>query len=339
VEASKKTKNKRHPAVLISAIAAPLLAVGATLFLSNRQPTPTPAAAKPVEKTQPTAAPSASPPTPGSPAPEQKAQPDPKPDPKALRELIGKLDAKLLSVPGTDVLMSKTELTVGEWKLYLRARGLPPWEHPENEVAKEEVFKKFIRKNGFKGIEQTDEHPRMTSWDQAKEMCDWLTANTGSTWRMSNNAEWEKAAGASTYPWGDSYPPKWDDGNYAAREDGSRDPDVVGIDGIRGPGPVASFKPNALGFYDLGGNVSEWMEDGTDARGWRRVRGSGSFSPTTPEWLRTANNDYSDPRTMAGWNGFRIVRLKTAEEKAASSPVATAPSPGIPTQAPSPAPN
>jgi formylglycine-generating enzyme required for sulfatase activity len=60
---------------------------------------------------------------------------------------------------------------------------------------------------------------------------------------------------------GEYYPPKWDDGNYAILEDGKDDPKRVGTDGILGTTPAGCFKPNALGFYELGGNVTEWMGD------------------------------------------------------------------------------
>jgi tetratricopeptide (TPR) repeat protein len=61
-------------------------------------------------------------------------------DPSVIGELIKRLEAKMLPVPGTEILLSKTEFTVGEWKLYVRAEGLPEWQAP----------KEFL---------QTDEHP------------------------------------------------------------------------------------------------------------------------------------------------------------------------------------
>jgi tetratricopeptide (TPR) repeat protein len=42
-----------------------------------------------------------------------------KKDLSVIPELVKRLEAKLLPVPGTEALLSKTEFTVGEWKLYL----------------------------------------------------------------------------------------------------------------------------------------------------------------------------------------------------------------------------
>ena len=79
------------------------------------------------------------------------------------------------------------------------------------------------------------------SWNKAKEFCEWLSAKTGREWRLPTNAEWEAAVGTSTYPWGDYFPPKWDDGNYAILEDGKDDPKRIGVDGILGTAPELSL--------------------------------------------------------------------------------------------------
>jgi serine/threonine protein kinase len=185
-------------------------------------------------------------------------------DLSVVPELVRRLEEKLLPVPGTNVLMSKTEFTVGEWKLYGRAAGLPEWQQPGSW---RQAVPDFV---------QTDDHPLVyVSWKQAKRFCAWLSLKTGKEWRMPTDAEWEAATGDSEYMWGDYYPPKWDDGNYAVAADGSADPAKVGVDGIFGTAPVGSFKPNALGFYDLGGNVFEWIWEEDIQKKGATVRGGG----------------------------------------------------------------
>jgi serine/threonine protein kinase/formylglycine-generating enzyme required for sulfatase activity len=208
-----------------------------------------------------------------------------------VSELVKQLESKLLPVPGTDISMSKTELTVGEWKMYLTAEGYPDYKQPS---------KDWI---------QTDDHPVvMVSWNWAKGLCGWLSSVTGKEWRLPTNAEWEAAVGPSTYPWGDEFPAKWDEGNYMILQDGKNDPKKFGLDGVFGTAPVASFKPNRLGFYDLGGNVAEWMWDGRDELNGNPVtRGAGWDFPS--ENLRTSVRlNKLGPDVFRQGTGIRLVR-------------------------------
>jgi tetratricopeptide (TPR) repeat protein len=213
---------------------------------------------------------------------------DRKKDLSVIPELVRRLETKMLPVPGTKILLSKTEFTVGEWKLYLKAEGLPDWKQP------------------FKDFEQNDEHPVVNvSWNDLKKFCEWVSKVTGKEWRLPTNSEWEAAVGTSKYPWGDYYPPNWDDGNYAVAEDGKDDPAKVGVDGIKGTAPVGSFKMNVLGFYDLGGNASEWMWDWLDEKTGKRVIRGGYWN-SGAEFCAVANRVTSGPVTRSGSHGFRV---------------------------------
>ena len=231
----------------------------------------------------------------GSAKQEKEAMRLAKRDPSVIGELVEQLQRKLLPVPRTEILLSKTELTVGEWKLYLRAEGylnaeaLPDWQQPS------------------KDFEQNDEHPAVTvSWNDAKKFCEWLSKVTGKEWRLPTNAEWEAAVGTTKYPWGEYYPPNWDDGNYAVAADGKGDPAKVGVDGIKGTAPVGSFKMNVLGFYDLGGNVAEWMWDGLDEKTGKRVIRGGGWNYGGAEYCPVAFRNFNIPESRYHDLGFRV---------------------------------
>jgi len=214
-----------------------------------------------------------------------------------IPELVKRLEAKLIPVPGTGVLLSKTEFTVAEWKLYLSSEGLPEWTQP------------------YSGWMQTDEHPVIATWNEAVTFCAWLSTATGKEWRLPSNEEWEAAVGSYLYPWGDYYPPRWDDGNYGVANNGEEDRSRVGTDGILGTAPVGSFKSNALGFYDLGGNVWEWMKDGKDEKtGGRVSRGGGHlafqhFTLVSSRFSPNSNIRFAQV-------GFRVVRVTSSPAKA-----------------------
>jgi tetratricopeptide (TPR) repeat protein len=219
-------------------------------------------------------------------------------DPSALAELVQSLEAKLLPLPGTDALMCKTEFTVGEWKLYDKATNQATYVQPGS-----------WKKTGVEFV-QEDNHPVVyCSWTQVCAVADFLSLQTGKQWRVPTSKEWNAAVGPSKYPWGQYYPPNWDDGNYAAGAGTGEDPERKGFDGIYGTAPVASFRPNILGFFDLGGNAAEWTADlGPDKKGPRFVRGgswinynfgcTSAFKETTP--VNFSSNAV----------GFRLVRVQ-----------------------------
>ena len=215
-------------------------------------------------------------------------------DKEALSELIRRLEAKTVPVPKTKIKLSRTEFTVGEWKLYLKASGRGQWK-PHQQI------------NELHNFAQTDEHPVCeVTWHQAKACCDWLSTQTGKTWRLPTDAEWSAAVGDSLYPWGKTFPPEWRDGNYSALQTGVEDREKIGSDGIRGTAPVGSFRPNSLGFYDLGGNVQEWVGDGFQ-NGMRTLRGCDWWKGEEP-LLRSAHRYHHGSEAERSGVGFRIAQ-------------------------------
>jgi len=225
---------------------------------------------------------------------------DRKEDPLALAELVKSLEAKLLPVPGTDVLMCKTEFTVGEWKLYAKASGSGEWVQPGS-----------WKTTGVEFI-QSDDHPVVyCDLYQSSRVSKFLSSKTGREWRIPSNKEFDAAVGTSKYPWGDYYPPHWDDGNYAVGEGINQDPELKGLDGIFGTAPVASFKPNALGFYDLGGNASEWVADlEPDKKTQRLIRLRGGSWVNYNQGCASASGQSAPGAFAENSVGFRLVCLK-----------------------------
>ena len=187
------------------------------------------------------------------------------------------------------------------------------------------------------------------SWRDAAAFCNWLSGKDGlppayataggqlvlsepvtTGYRLPTEAEWEFAARHDgrgpnlKYPWGDALPVAARSGNYADQTALYLTPVVISgyDDGFRVAAPVGSFAANALGIYDLGGNVSEWVNDRyqiyvtspqqvfTDPAGPQQgetwtIRGSNWLTGRTPE-LRTAWRDVGSGGKPD--LGFRIAR-------------------------------
>jgi formylglycine-generating enzyme required for sulfatase activity len=208
---------------------------------------------------------------------------------------------------GKPVAMGRYPVTVGEWRVFVRASGWQPsgevnWEAP--------------------GFAQTDAHPVVgVNWYDAIEYVRWLSEATGRSYRLPSEAEWEYACRAGTktaFSFGDTI--STDQANYDGNftyNGGARG------DYRRGTTPVGMFPPNPWGLYDMHGNVWEWVQDVVhdnyegaplDGSAWeaggdqaRRILRGGSWL-YNPRYLRSALRNGFSSALSNDIVGFRVVR-------------------------------
>jgi formylglycine-generating enzyme len=118
------------------------------------------------------------------------------------------------------------------------------------------------------GFPQDTNHPVVcVTWHDAVAFCDWLSAKEGRKYRLPTEAEWEYACRAgkrTAYIWGDNPDAGsgWANGSdQTAKDLFTLFPSFNWSDGYRYTSPVASFRPNAWGLYDMLGNALQWCGD------------------------------------------------------------------------------
>jgi serine/threonine protein kinase len=180
---------------------------------------------------------------------------------------------------------------------------------------------------------QTPAHPVVkVSWFDAVAFCKWLTdkerdedfLEDRQLYRLPTDREWSIAVGLTNetgatpeardgkikneYPWGKQWPPPGGVGNYGAQQ---RKGATM---------PVACFKPNSLGLYDLGGNVWEWCADtykgnsSATGRDWGVLRG-GSWATTNRVEMQSSYRNVVDRNERDVIYGFRCVMASEPTDK------------------------
>jgi formylglycine-generating enzyme required for sulfatase activity len=171
------------------------------------------------------------------------------------------------------------------------------------------------------GFEQAGNHPvTCVNWNDAKAYAAWLSRNTGKTYRLLSESEWEYAARAGTttpFWWGSTITP--DQANYNGTSTYNGGPKGVYR---RKTVPVGSFQANPFGLHDMAGNVWQWVEDCysdnyrdapkdgsayTASSCTLRVLRGGSWV-SSPRSVRAALRDRSNPGSRYYSYGFRLAR-------------------------------
>ncbi|HVI48929.1 MAG TPA: SUMF1/EgtB/PvdO family nonheme iron enzyme [Chitinophaga sp.] len=159
------------------------------------------------------------------------------------------------------------------------------------------------------GIEAKMNHPVTTiSYHDAQEYCTWAKV------RLPTLDEWEiasRAGATTTYFWGSAIDKI---GTYANVWHGRNHLQADTSDGYMYTAPVASFKPNAWGLYDMYGNVFEFCEGrlATDAAGRRTAHARGGSwwcSKNSCHFFNSVDIGRVSPRASFSNQGFRVVKV------------------------------
>jgi formylglycine-generating enzyme required for sulfatase activity len=157
------------------------------------------------------------------------------------------------------------------------------------------------------GLQGTGSFPVVgVSWHEAMAYCVWLSAQTGQTWRLPTEAEWEKAArgtSANRYSWGDNI-----DGEHANYMNSGGPWNTLApvgfYNGNAGEAYATRSNASSFGVYDLNGNVIEWTADIFDENYYAN---SPTSNPTGPETgrYRVMRGGGWDEETIYLRNAFR----------------------------------
>ena len=240
------------------------------------------------------------------------------------------LPVREVTVPAFAV--ARTEVTHAQYEMFVDEIGLSPLTGCTTDVNRDGRWQ-FAADKSWRdpGFPVGKDYPvTCMNWYDAEDYAEWLSVKTGQRYRLLSEAEYEYALRGGTtteFFWGDdpegmcvyangpdahvmSLFPNWHSG--------------VGCqDGYDFLAPVAQFKPNPFGLYDMAGNAWEWTADcyvpGYDVQpndgsayaegacGWRTTRG-GSMGYAIHDFRSAQRNFAIAPYLRGGDVGFRVAR-------------------------------
>ena len=173
---------------------------------------------------------------------------------------------------------------------------------------------------------ENDQPVVCVSWNDAQAFIEWLNGETGDSYRLPTESEWEYAARAGSttkYYFGNDESQFCRHANHADRSTSFGGRNESCSDGVGElTAMVGRYQPNSYGLYDMHGNVWEWVEDcwnesysGAPSNGsaWTRgdcdqrvVRG-GSWGDGA-EFLRSAVRNGSTRAFRFNFMGFRLAQ-------------------------------
>lgn len=193
----------------------------------------------------------------------------------------------------SDFYMSRTEITVGQYKEFCEQSG---YEMPASNAV------------------YSDNHPiTYVSHSDATAFCEWLSEISGKKYRLPTEAEWEYAARGGAQQDNTVTKASPDKDNYAWSRANT---------GGYGHNEVKLLKANSLGLYDMIGNVWEWCDDWYSSSFYRYSPPSNPKGPPNGKvkvarggsWREPAEGIsnmfrfYVSPTAKTNYLGFRIVR-------------------------------
>lgn len=219
--------------------------------------------------------------------------------------------------------IGRTEVTRGQFARFVAATGWKP-DGPCSYLA-DGPSNRWVADMAHDwrhpGFDQTDRHPVVcVNLADAQTYAHWLSRETGRRFRLPSNIEWEYAARAGTTAqrWWEARPDLnpcaqanlSDHRRAVAHNNAELDPErfFACDDGHVFTAPVASYRPNPWGLYDMLGNVWEWTTDclSTDSDCRSHIDRGASWT-NSPKYVRAAaqHPDLVEARTTV--LGFRLV--------------------------------